>query len=167
MLEAEGRIQEACNEVGMRASAEALKRFDTDGSPIVLGAIKWTKRCASPKVYQTPYGAVEVERNVYQTSQGGRIYCPLEAAARIIRHATPRLPSSSPHKYAQMNVNAVCAWICARTMVADRGLLCPECRRLGRWHCRGQGGALGVCAAGVRCGRGHGRHQPRRGDARR
>lgn len=108
MLEAEARIQDACNEAGMLASAEALKRFDTDGSPIIMGAIKWTKRCAAPKVYQTPYGAVEVERNVYQTSKGGRIYCPLEAAARLIRHATPRFAQQLSHKYAQSNVNAVC-----------------------------------------------------------
>jgi hypothetical protein len=108
MLEAEARIQEACNAVGRLASAEALKRFDTDGSPIVMGAIKWTKRCAAPKVYQTPYGAVEIERNVYQNSKGGRIYCPLEAAARIIRHATPRFAQQLSHKYAQSNVNAVC-----------------------------------------------------------
>ncbi len=108
MLEAEARIQDACNEAGRLASVEALKRFDTDGSPIVMGAIKWTKRCAAPKTYQTPYGAVEVERNVYQTSKGGRIYCPLEAAARIIRHATPRFAQQLSHKYAQTNVNAVC-----------------------------------------------------------
>ena len=66
-----------------RVAAGALKRFDTDGSPIVMGEIKWTKRSASAKKYQTPYGEVEIERNVYQTSKGGRIYCPLEAAARI------------------------------------------------------------------------------------
>jgi hypothetical protein len=108
LLKAEGRIQEACNGVGMLASAEALKRFDTDGSAIVMGAIKWTKRCSAPKIYQTPYGAVQIERNVYQTSKGGRIYCPLEANARIIRHATPRFAQQLAHKYAQMNVNAVC-----------------------------------------------------------
>ncbi|MBK1650372.1 ISKra4 family transposase, partial [Rhabdochromatium marinum] len=89
MLEAEARIQAACNSIGRLASAETLKRFDTDGSPITMGAIKWTKRGVSPKTYQPPYGAIEVERNVYQTSQGGRIYCPLEASARLIRQATP------------------------------------------------------------------------------
>ena len=109
LLEAEGRIQEACNQAGMMASAEALKRFDTDGAPIVLDAIKWTKRCAAPKKYQTPYGEVEIVRNVYQTSKGGRIDCPLEAAARIIRHATPRFAQQLSHKYAQTHVHAVCA----------------------------------------------------------
>jgi hypothetical protein len=108
MLEAEDRIQDACNEAGALATAETLKRFDTDGSPIVMGGIKWTKRGTSAKKYQTPYGEVETERHVYQTSKGGRIFCPLEAAARIVRHATPRFAKQLSHKYAQTNVNAVC-----------------------------------------------------------
>lgn len=37
-----------------------------------------------------PNGEVEVSRYVYQSSKGGRIYCPLEHHARIIRNATPR-----------------------------------------------------------------------------
>ncbi|MBK1650617.1 ISKra4 family transposase, partial [Rhabdochromatium marinum] len=49
-----------------------------------------------------------MERNVYQTSQGGRIYCPLEASARLIRQATPLFAQQLSHKYSQMNVNAVC-----------------------------------------------------------
>ncbi len=108
MLEAEERIQDACNEAGALASAEALKRFDTDGSPIVMGEIKWTRRSTSPKQYQTPYGEVEIARHVYQTSKGGRIYCPLEAQARIVRHAPPRFAQQLSHKYAQLNVNALC-----------------------------------------------------------
>jgi hypothetical protein len=62
---------------------------------------------ARPQAYQTPYGAVEVERYVYQTSRGGRIYCPLEERARIIRGATPMFASQLSHKYAQLNVRAV------------------------------------------------------------
>lgn len=33
---------------------------------------------------------MSVERNVYQTSKGGKIFVPLEDKARIIRCATPR-----------------------------------------------------------------------------
>jgi len=48
-----------------------------------------------------------VERYVYQSSRGGRIYCPLEHQGRIIRGATPRFASQLRHKYAQLNVRAV------------------------------------------------------------
>jgi hypothetical protein len=44
---------------------------------------------------------------VYQTARGGRIYCPLEQQARIVRGATPRFASQLSHKYAQLNVRAV------------------------------------------------------------
>jgi len=108
MLDAEERIQQAVNEVGCLATQQALKQFDTDGSAITTGGIKWTKRGSNRKNYQTPYGEVEIERYVYQTSKGGKIYCPLEHNARIIRHATPRFARQLSYKYAEMNVNKVC-----------------------------------------------------------
>lgn len=107
LLEMEAAIQEATNAVGCCVTEEALKRFDADGSPIRVGEIKLTARGCDPKEYQTPYGVVEVERYVYQSSRGGRIYCPLEHQARIIRGATPLFASQISHKYAQLNVRAV------------------------------------------------------------
>jgi hypothetical protein len=49
LLEMEGAIQEATNEVGCCATHEALGRFDADGSPIRLGEIKLTVRERNPK----------------------------------------------------------------------------------------------------------------------
>ena len=67
-----------------------------------------TARDKDNKTYQTPYGSVQLERYVYQTSKGGRIYCPLEHNARIIRGATPKFAQQLAHKYANMNAPAVC-----------------------------------------------------------
>jgi hypothetical protein len=103
----EAAILEASNAVGRCATEEALQRFDTDGRAIRVGEIKLTARGRDPKEYQTPYGAVAVERYVYQSSRGGRIYCPLEHQARIVRGATPRFASQLSHKYAQLNARAV------------------------------------------------------------
>ena len=89
LLEMEAAIQEATNAVGCSVTEEALRRFDADGSPLRIGEIKLTARGRDPKEYQTPYGVVAVERYVYQSSRGGRIFCPLEHQARIIRGATP------------------------------------------------------------------------------
>jgi hypothetical protein len=107
LLEMEEAIQEATNAVGCCATQEALKRFDTDGSPIRVGALKLTARGRDPKAYQTPYGVVEVDRYVYKTSRGGRIHCPLEQQARIVRGATPLFASQISHKYAQLNARVV------------------------------------------------------------
>jgi len=108
LMDMENTILDSCNEIGSLATTEALQRFDTDGSPIKLGDIKMTARHKDNKTYQTPYGCVDVERHVYQTAKGGRIYCPLEHNARIIRGATPKFAQQISHKYSNMNAPAVC-----------------------------------------------------------
>ena len=50
----EEAIQAATNAVGCCTTQEALKRFDTDGRPIRVGALKLTARGWDAKVYQTP-----------------------------------------------------------------------------------------------------------------
>jgi outer membrane protein assembly factor BamB len=100
LMDIENHILDACNEVGCLATKEGLKKFDADGSPIKLGDTKLTSRSKNNKTYQTPYGAVDVERHVYQTSKGGKVYCPLEEKATIIQGATP--------KFAQQIFNDEC-----------------------------------------------------------
>ena len=107
-MEMENAILDGCNEMGSLATAEALQKFDTDGSPIKLGEVKMTVRDKTNKTYQTPYGGVLIQRNVYQSSKGGKIYCPLENNAQIIRGATPKFAQQISHKYVNMNAPAVC-----------------------------------------------------------
>lgn len=107
MLEAEEAIQEALNEAGMLLEQENLTRFDADGSPIQVGPVRLTSKGKSPQVYETPYGPVQVERHVYQTAQGGKTYCPLENAARLILNATPRWAKIVSYKYASFGADSV------------------------------------------------------------
>jgi hypothetical protein len=109
LMDMESSILDCCNEMGCLATKEALKKFDTDGSPLKLGDTKMTARVKDNKIYQTPYGSVDLKRYVYQTSKGGKIYCPLEANGRIIRGATPRFAKQLSHKYSIMNAPSVCA----------------------------------------------------------
>ncbi len=109
MLEMEERILEASNALGSQASESALKRFDTDGSPIVVGGIKFTSKVEDNKVYQTPYGPIKIKRHVYQSSRGGKTFCPLEPAARIINGATPRFAKMLSNKYGRMSAPEVVA----------------------------------------------------------
>lgn len=108
LMEMENNILDGCNEMGCLATAEALQKFDTDGTPIRLGEVKMTVREKDNKTYQTPYGSVKIQRNVYQSSKGGKIHCPLESTARIIRGATPKFAQQISHKYSNMNAPAVC-----------------------------------------------------------
>jgi hypothetical protein len=101
MLETEEAIQVVLNEAGWLASREALKYFDTDGSPIKIGEEIWRTKGQQPKAYQTPYGEVDLERHVYQRSGGGATYCPLEREARIVITSTPRFAKQVSSKFAQ------------------------------------------------------------------
>lgn len=103
LLESEETIQRMLNEAGTLATGESLKQFDTDGSAIEVAGEKWTSKGKMPKTYQTPYGAVEVHRHVYQSSAGGATFCPLEVDGRIIITSTPRFAKQISHKYAEMS----------------------------------------------------------------
>jgi len=102
MLEGESCIQDALNKAGTVATGELLKQFDTDGSPIELGSVKMTSKGLVSKQYQTPYGVAEVTRHVYQTSEGGATFCPLDRNARIIVSSTPRFAKQISHKFSEM-----------------------------------------------------------------
>ncbi|MDD2759747.1 MAG: ISKra4 family transposase, partial [Methylomonas sp.] len=61
LLDMESTILDGCNEMGCLATIEALRKFDTDGSPIKVGDTKLTARAKDNKAYQTPYGEVQLE----------------------------------------------------------------------------------------------------------
>lgn len=102
MLDSEEEIQRELNEAGTVATGVLIKSFDTDGSPIQIGSERLTSKGLEPKMYETPYGVVRVDRHVYQTSKGGQIYCPLDHTARIIVSSTPRFAKQVSHKIAEM-----------------------------------------------------------------
>jgi len=107
LLDCEEEILKGVNEVGALATGEAIKIFDTDGSPIQVGDIKFTSRNQDYTSYQTPYGVIRLQRHVYQSSRGGRIYRPLEEKARIVQGTTPRFAKILSHKYANLAAPAV------------------------------------------------------------
>jgi hypothetical protein len=103
MLDFEETLQRRLNEAGVVATAEGLKQFDTDGSPLTVGSSKLTTKGPVEKDYQTPYGVATVARHVYQGSQGGPTYCPLDRGARIVVTSTPRFAKILSHKYAEFS----------------------------------------------------------------
>src|SRR3954469_1809003 len=103
MLDFEQTIQDRLNQAGVVATQEALQQFDTDGAPITVGSIKFTSKGRLPKEYQPPYGVATVARHVYQSSQGGKTYCPLDRDARIVVSSTPRFAKVLSHKYAEFS----------------------------------------------------------------
>ncbi len=74
MLDFEETLQQRLNDAGVVATAEGHKQFDTDGSPITVGPVKFTTKGPVEKDYQTPYGVATLARHVYQSPQGGPTY---------------------------------------------------------------------------------------------
>jgi hypothetical protein len=99
MLTQEEAIQTAINEAGKLATEYVLSQYDTDGSPINVGKEKYTSKRKVSKTYQCPFGEFELCRHVYQSSKGGRTYCPLDNDARIIIGSTPKFSKSVSSKY--------------------------------------------------------------------
>src|SRR5271163_476511 len=107
MLNSENIIQNIVNEIGTVATGELLKTFDTEGEDILFGTVKMVSKGLVNKCYQTPYGEVNIERHIYQSSLGGSTFCPLERDARIILTSTPRFASQVSHKMAGTAANYV------------------------------------------------------------
>jgi hypothetical protein len=103
MLECEEAIRQAVDEAGRLATRESLGRFDSDGAPILVGGVKLTSKGPVDKEYQSPYGAIMVPRQVYQSSEGGQTYCPLDQQARIVDSTTPRFAKMCSFKYSAMS----------------------------------------------------------------
>jgi len=108
MLAIEEHLQEALNAGGCIAMQEIIGEFDANGSPIVFDGTKFTAKAKYPKTYHTPHGQINVERYLYQSSKGGRSFCPLEAKANIQLNATPRFGRIVASKYAEFGAPQLC-----------------------------------------------------------
>jgi hypothetical protein len=107
MLDDEQTLQHALNEAGQIVMQPMLKQFDANGEPIRVDGVKHTVRMRSPQTYETPYGPVEIERNVYQHSGGGRVYVPLENDARMALNSTPRYAQMVSGKYSRFGADSI------------------------------------------------------------
>ena len=107
MLNSEEQIAKALNSAGIQATKKALEQFDTDGSPIDVEGETLTSKGKEKKKYQVPYGDLIVARHVYQTSKGGRTYCPLEKDAKIIHSSSPHFAKQISSKYSNLSAKKV------------------------------------------------------------
>lgn len=107
MLNDEQALQDSINEAGQAAMVPMIKQFDTNGEPIRINGIKHTVKDYAPQTYETPYGAVEVERHTYQTSKGGRAYVPMEVDGRMVLNSTPRYSQIIAGKYTRLGADAL------------------------------------------------------------
>eukprot|EP00831_Metopus_contortus_P002498 TRINITY_DN10912_c0_g1_i1.p1 TRINITY_DN10912_c0_g1~~TRINITY_DN10912_c0_g1_i1.p1 ORF type:complete len:471 (-),score=58.49 TRINITY_DN10912_c0_g1_i1:591-2003(-) len=126
MLDKEALIRAAVNEAGALTTAEALKKFDSEGNPVVTGGRKYTSKGEFLEKYECPYGTIKVSRHVYQSSSGGKTFCPLESAARLILNSTPAYAKIISGQYSRNG--AIDAATCVAESLGRR--VCPAYVRM-------------------------------------
>ncbi len=107
MIKTEESIRVALNNCGNEITKEVLSNFDTDGSSIKVNGKRYSSKGKISKKYQTPYGEININRHVYQSSDGGKTFCPLEKDARIIVGTTPVFAKQVSSKYADLSAKRV------------------------------------------------------------
>jgi len=100
-FDTEQNIQNSLNEAGKVATKFALQSHDTNGSPIIVNKEKLSSKGKVSKKYQTPYGEISIDRNVYQNNYGGKTYCPLDNDCRIVTGSTPKFAKMVASKYSE------------------------------------------------------------------
>jgi hypothetical protein len=101
LLDGEEGLQRSLNEAGSIATGQLIRQFDSDGSPIQVGDVKfYAGSDKQTKEFQTPYGPIEIARYVYQSAQGGKTYVPLDISSRMIGGSTPKFAKMVTSKYA-------------------------------------------------------------------
>lgn len=98
----EREAQQATNAIGLKAMELGLLAFDTLGEPIMVGRVSMTSKGRFPQEYRTLFGIVFLDRHVYQSSQGGKTFVPLEAYARVLCHSSPQLANCIASRYTEV-----------------------------------------------------------------
>jgi len=120
--ENEEKITHFVHEIGRAAMKEALSRYDMRAERIHVGEQIYRRRHIAPKEYQTPFGGVWLERQMYVNRKNdgdGLSICPLELQAGIVEgywtplaaqhamwalsHLTPRETESMLFRFKGMN----------------------------------------------------------------
>src|SRR6516162_10813067 len=106
MMDVEEGVLQYLNRAGTAIIKEALQQHDVEGDPLLRSG-KWTSKGQYTETYETYFGKAEVKRHVYQSSEGGKTYCPLEEKAQVIEGATPKFAKTLSSKYAHLGVGRV------------------------------------------------------------
>jgi len=106
MMDVEEGVLQYLNQAGTAIMKEALQQHDVEGDPLFCGLENGRARGNTPRPTKHISGA-EVRRYVYQSSEGGKTYCPLEEKAQLIEGATPKFAKTLSSKYAHLGVGRV------------------------------------------------------------
>jgi hypothetical protein len=85
-------VRELVNLIWRELTLDLMQSNRVEDELLVVNRQTWYRKEESTGYYQSLYGEVAVSRNLYQTSAGGRVLCPLEINCQIrFGSATPLL----------------------------------------------------------------------------
>lgn len=74
-----GALKEAVSLAGVSALKTFLEGYETDASTVLVDGRVYRFKKVSDKQFLTPFGQMNLERNLYQQDTGGASYVPLDA----------------------------------------------------------------------------------------
>jgi hypothetical protein len=104
----EVQVRDVLQVIGHALTRELLQAKAVTPPRLEYEGQTYYRKAATPGQYQTPYGAVVVERHLYQSSAGGATICPLEQQCQLcFGSATPRLAEIVSFKLASQTAREV------------------------------------------------------------
>ena len=104
----EVHVRDVLQVIGQALTKEVLQAKEVSTPRVEHDGQTYYRKAAPPGTYQTPYGAVVVERHWYQSSAGGATICPLEQQCQLrFGSATPRLAELVSCKLASQRAREV------------------------------------------------------------
>ena len=98
----EEQLAACMNQVSVDLTHARLSAFDTQGEPLVRDGVTWTSKGKVKRVIESLGGAFDIERYVYQTSQGGGTRAPMDERAGLMGSSTPRFACIVGAKISEM-----------------------------------------------------------------
>jgi hypothetical protein len=87
LVNVEREIQDRLNALGREMVAEAMARADTSAPEVEIDGQRWGNQRRQKAAYQTAFGAVEVERSIYQRAGRGRVAVPMDLRLGMVEGA--------------------------------------------------------------------------------
>jgi hypothetical protein len=107
LLQMEQMARDISNHLGSYLTADFIKTFEIKEETLLIGEKKFYSKGTSPQIYETCFGPVYISRSMYQSSEGGKLYCPLEFLGGMVNNATPLFAQTISLKAANLGAPMV------------------------------------------------------------
>ena len=91
LLNIEENVMRLLARLGAEMISEAMKLADSESAEVVIDGERWGNRRVFPGTYESLFGAIKLERSVYQQSGKGRVAVVMDYRLGIVEGYTPKM----------------------------------------------------------------------------